>query len=141
MPLLFTEAPTAEALPMASPTSEAGVEHRPAHSSVAASAGAADAASPAAADAASPAAAHAVSPAAAHAVSPECAVCHSVDVLHDEVDDGGPLLLAECRRCEHRWTLRPLRTARRRRRAPARRGRRQPGEAAAAARGGVASAA
>lgn len=33
-----------------------------------------------------------------------CRVCGSVEVRTDEVVDRGLVLLAECRRCEHRWT-------------------------------------
>jgi len=39
-----------------------------------------------------------------------CAVCHGSQIVFDEVFDEGLLLLAECQRCEHRWTsrMRPL---------------------------------
>ncbi len=37
-----------------------------------------------------------------------CVVCGSHDVMRDEVLDAGLLHLAECRRCEHRWTWRGL---------------------------------
>ena len=33
-----------------------------------------------------------------------CRVCGSVEIRTDEVIDRGLVLLAECRRCEHRWT-------------------------------------
>lgn len=33
-----------------------------------------------------------------------CLVCGSSEVLTDEVIDRGLVLLAECRRCRHRWT-------------------------------------
>jgi len=33
-----------------------------------------------------------------------CRVCGSLEVRTDEVVDRGLLLLAECPRCEHRWT-------------------------------------
>ena len=33
-----------------------------------------------------------------------CRVCGSAEVRTDEVVDRGLVLLAECRRCEHRWT-------------------------------------
>jgi len=33
-----------------------------------------------------------------------CAVCGSQDVQSDAVEHGGWLLLAECPRCDHRWT-------------------------------------
>ncbi|MEN8161376.1 MAG: hypothetical protein ABFS41_15000 [Myxococcota bacterium] len=38
-----------------------------------------------------------------------CPVCGAPDVACDEVLDAGVLLLAACRRCDHRWTERPLR--------------------------------
>jgi len=39
----------------------------------------------------------------------DCAVCGSLEVIADTVHEGGWwLLLAECPRCDHRWT-RPLR--------------------------------
>ena len=37
-----------------------------------------------------------------------CSVCGSHEVDRDEVLDGGVLGLAECMRCQHRWTERPL---------------------------------
>lgn len=36
-----------------------------------------------------------------------CPVCSGHDLDCDEVSDGRPLWLAECRRCQHRWTARP----------------------------------
>jgi uncharacterized Zn finger protein len=36
-----------------------------------------------------------------------CRVCGSAEVRTDEVVDRGLVLLAECRRCEHRWTDAP----------------------------------
>jgi hypothetical protein len=33
-----------------------------------------------------------------------CEVCGSSDLHVDEVQAGGRLLLAECGRCDHRWT-------------------------------------
>jgi len=33
-----------------------------------------------------------------------CRVCGSVEVRTDDVVDRGLVLLAECRRCENRWT-------------------------------------
>jgi uncharacterized Zn finger protein len=33
-----------------------------------------------------------------------CRVCGSAEIRTDEVVDRGLVLLAECRRCEHRWT-------------------------------------
>ena len=36
----------------------------------------------------------------------ECEVCGSADMRVDEVQSGGRLLLAECDRCDHRFTLR-----------------------------------
>ena len=36
-----------------------------------------------------------------------CRVCGSAEVRTDEVVDRGLVLLAECRRCEHRWTGAP----------------------------------
>jgi hypothetical protein len=59
-----------------------------------------------------------------------CAVCGSHEVRTDAVEQSGWLLLAECPRCEHRWTQ-PLREASR---APVR-------VAAAALHAGVANAA
>jgi hypothetical protein len=41
-----------------------------------------------------------------------CLVCGSSEVRTDEVVERGVLLLAECPRCEHRWTERPLLLAR-----------------------------
>ena len=35
-----------------------------------------------------------------------CRVCGSSDVRTDEVIDGDALFLAECPRCDHRWTSR-----------------------------------
>ena len=35
---------------------------------------------------------------------PACAVCGSREVRLDAVEHGGWLLLAECPRCDHRWT-------------------------------------
>ncbi len=42
--------------------------------------------------------------------SPRCSVCASESVATDEVIDRDVLRLAECRRCQHRWTesIRPL---------------------------------
>jgi uncharacterized Zn finger protein len=37
-----------------------------------------------------------------------CLVCGSSEVRTDEVIDHGVVLLAECPRCDHRWTDRPL---------------------------------
>jgi hypothetical protein len=71
---------------------------------------------------------------------PRCAVCHGTDVVLDEVFHGGVLLLAECRRCEHRWTSRARPAVRRPRRVAARAGRRAPA-AGGAPSGGAASAA
>jgi uncharacterized Zn finger protein len=36
-----------------------------------------------------------------------CRVCGSAEVRTDEVVDRGLVLLAECPRCEHRWTESP----------------------------------
>lgn len=33
-----------------------------------------------------------------------CEVCGNDDVHHDEVADGDVLHMAQCQRCEHRWT-------------------------------------
>lgn len=33
-----------------------------------------------------------------------CLVCGSSEVRTDEVEDRGWILLAECSRCDHRWT-------------------------------------
>jgi uncharacterized Zn finger protein len=41
-----------------------------------------------------------------------CPVCGGRDVERDEVLDAGPLGLAACTRCGHRWTERPLARAR-----------------------------
>jgi hypothetical protein len=47
-----------------------------------------------------------------------CLVCGSAEVRTDEVIDRGLVFLAECPRCEHRWTSRvPLASERRLRRA------------------------
>ena len=47
-----------------------------------------------------------------------CLVCGFAEVRTDEVIDRGLVLLAECPRCEHRWTSRlPLASERRLRRA------------------------
>ncbi len=35
-----------------------------------------------------------------------CLVCGFAEVRTDEVVDGGVVFLAECPRCEHRWTSR-----------------------------------
>jgi len=35
-----------------------------------------------------------------------CLVCGSAEVRTDEVVDRGVIFLAECPRCEHRWTAR-----------------------------------
>ena len=35
-----------------------------------------------------------------------CRVCDCAEVRTDEVVDGEPLFLAECPRCDHRWTSR-----------------------------------
>jgi hypothetical protein len=37
-----------------------------------------------------------------------CSVCGGADVAVDEVIERGLWLLAECRRCENRWTEGPL---------------------------------
>jgi hypothetical protein len=37
-----------------------------------------------------------------------CLVCGFTEVRTDEVVDRGVVLLAECPRCDHRWTARPL---------------------------------
>jgi uncharacterized Zn finger protein len=37
-----------------------------------------------------------------------CLVCGSSEILTDEVVDRGIVLLAECSRCTHRWTEKPL---------------------------------
>jgi transcription elongation factor Elf1 len=37
-----------------------------------------------------------------------CPVCGSREVARDEVSHGGPLQLAECARCRHRWTWRAV---------------------------------
>jgi len=74
------------------------------------------------------------------AAAPSCAVCHGTEIVFDEVFDGGVLLLAECRRCEHRWTSRARPIARRPRQAQVRAGRRV-GGAVEVAEPGVASAA
>jgi hypothetical protein len=37
-----------------------------------------------------------------------CLVCGFSEIRTDEVVDRGVLLLAECPRCEHRWTERPM---------------------------------
>lgn len=59
-----------------------------------------------------------------------CAICGSSAVMTDEVDASGMpgLLLAECGRCEHRWTRRlsmPARVQERVRRVAANSGRRR----------------
>jgi hypothetical protein len=36
-----------------------------------------------------------------------CLVCGFTEVRTDEVVDRGVVLLAECPRCDHRWTERP----------------------------------
>ena len=46
-----------------------------------------------------------------------CLVCGSAEVRTDEVVDRGLVFLAECPRCEHRWT-RARRSRRRRGRPP-----------------------
>jgi len=33
-----------------------------------------------------------------------CPICRSPEIEGDEVWNGAPLRLAECRRCRHRWT-------------------------------------
>ena len=38
--------------------------------------------------------------------APACAVCGSCEVRTDAVEQDGWLLLAECPRCDHRWTQR-----------------------------------
>ncbi len=40
-----------------------------------------------------------------------CLVCGFAEVRTDEVIDRGIVFLAECPRCEHRWTSREPRTA------------------------------
>ena len=42
--------------------------------------------------------------------TPRCSVCASENVVTDEAIDRDVLRLAECRRCQHRWTesIRPL---------------------------------
>ena len=37
-----------------------------------------------------------------------CRLCGSLEIAVDEVLDAGVLQLAECARCGHRWTERPL---------------------------------
>ncbi len=37
---------------------------------------------------------------------PRCLVCGFTEILTDQIDEPGPLLLAECPRCDHRWTRR-----------------------------------
>jgi len=37
-----------------------------------------------------------------------CLVCGFTEIRTDEVLDRGLVLLAECPRCEHRWTERPV---------------------------------
>jgi hypothetical protein len=39
--------------------------------------------------------------------SQSCNVCGSAAVQTDEVLDAGRLILSECARCRHRWTLAP----------------------------------
>lgn len=36
-----------------------------------------------------------------------CLVCGFTEIRTDEVVDRGVVLLAECPRCDHRWTERP----------------------------------
>jgi hypothetical protein len=36
-----------------------------------------------------------------------CLVCGFTEIRTDEVMEGGVVLLAECPRCDHRWTERP----------------------------------
>ena len=43
------------------------------------------------------------------AADPACRVCGSRRVLLDEVLEGGVLGLAQCARCDSRWTWRPHR--------------------------------
>jgi hypothetical protein len=33
-----------------------------------------------------------------------CSICDFAEIRTDEVVDHGPVLLAECPRCDHRWT-------------------------------------
>lgn len=35
-----------------------------------------------------------------------CAICSCREVRTDEVFEHGPMILAQCTRCEHRWTAR-----------------------------------
>jgi len=42
-----------------------------------------------------------------------CLVCGFTEVRTDEVIDRGIVLLAECPRCQHLWTVRPAATGRR----------------------------
>jgi hypothetical protein len=39
-------------------------------------------------------------------LAPRCPVCGSAELGTDEVVDRGLVRLAECQRCEHRWTAR-----------------------------------
>lgn len=68
-----------------------------------------------------------------------CAVCHSTDLIRDEVFDRESLQLCACRRCEHRWTFRspaprftPARVPASARRSPPRAGGRRSGGSHAA---------
>ena len=59
-----------------------------------------------------------------------CLVCGSNEVRSDEVVDRGLVLLHECPRCEHRWTLQPLAAVPRAPLRPARRAAREVASAA-----------
>lgn len=48
-------------------------------------------------------------PVSPRAAGPACSVCGSRRVLLDEVLETGVLGLAQCARCDHRWTWRPQR--------------------------------
>ena len=54
----------------------------------------------------------------AHRTVTRCLVCGFAEVRTDEVVDRGLVLLAECPRCEHRWTQRPAVVAASRRPGP-----------------------
>ena len=44
---------------------------------------------------------------ASHRTITRCLVCGFTEIRTDEVVDRGVVLLAECLRCDHRWTERP----------------------------------
>jgi len=44
---------------------------------------------------------------ASHRTMTRCLVCGFTEIRTDEVVDRGVVLLAECPRCDHRWTERP----------------------------------